>query len=424
MRRVEQSVRMRSLQGCWVIWLVALVHAADEVATMRPCSEADVYVGWPRVSSERSAEPRPAPALKGCSQLILSSVALSAEEALVLAQAVDSSGAACNSTTPCVRQLDALLLDGTPIGDEGATVLAGALAPDEPLAFNVSLVLSATGIGAVGGIALAAALRSKTSTLSSVSLNWNEELGDDGAAAIGNALVSNVALRELRLARCSIGDTGAARLGIGLQGRSSALHTLELEGNVIGPAGAQALGTALKTNAGLDSLGLALNPLGANGAAALALGLRHNTNLTSLNLAGCELGDDGAEALALALRGNEVLRSLNLQDNGIGRRGGAALASMLRINRALRHVNLRLNQLGEVSATALLDSITNGEAALFGNGSCAVLLEHNRVSPPLPGDDSDELMEAPISQELMSKLSVTNTIAVAAHGSSSDSSVR
>ena len=330
----------------------------------------------------------------------------------ILAQAIGSSGAACNSTTPCVRQLDALLLDGTPIGDHGATVLADALAPDEPLEFDVSLALGATGLGAIGGIALAAALRSKTSRLLSVSLNWNEQLGDDGAAAIGNALVGNVALRELGLARCGISDAGAARLGLGLQGRSSVLHTLELEGNAIGPAGAQALGTALETNMGLDSLGLALNHLGADGAAALALGLRRNANLTSLNLAGCELGDDGAVALALALRSNEVLRDLNLQNNGIGSRGGAAIASMLRINRSLRRLNLRLNQLGEASATTLLDAVTNGEAALFGNGSVAVLLEHNLVPPGLPGSAADEPTEAPISDDLMSKL----TMAVAAHG--------
>ena len=57
--------------------------------------------------------------------------------------------------------------------------------------------------------------------------------------------------------------------------------------------------------------------------------MRANTALRSLDLAGNELGPHGAASLGEALRGNAALTTLRLASNGLGREGGIALASHL-----------------------------------------------------------------------------------------------
>jgi len=379
--------------------LVALsVHAvaSDGEATIvyRPCSEFDLYDGWTRdIFTERGrVAERPPPQLRGCSQIIVTGAELSSSDALALAQGIASDGAACNSTEACVRQLDAIALDGVPVGDVGTITLAGALrAGDGPLPFNVSVALGSAGVGAYGATALAEALRQPTTTVRTLTLEWNDQLGDEGAAALGNALRHNSALRSLGLERCGVGDVGAAALGVALRDNpASQLHELRLEGNRIGVDGAAHLAAALSTvpregeltgaATRLRTLGLALNPLDAAGAALLARGLQRNDGLESLDLAGCNIGDEGAVALATALRGNTALRNLNLLSNGIGAVGARALASMLRINPALRTLNLRLNAIGANAAAALVDAVQNGEAATRGAGQLeTLLLEHNLV---------------------------------------------
>ena len=393
------------LQGGLVLLLLFACGDASNVSTAPsrvPCSEQDLYSGWTRdlyTEFGRAAE-RPAPQLTGCSQVIVSGAALTAAEALSLARGIASDGAACNSTIACVRTLDEISLDGVPVGDAGATVLASALGrvfEGEPPPLAVSVALGAAGIGGIGAIALAAAIRRPTSTVTTLTLEWNEALGAEGAIAIGNALLHNRALRVLGLERTAIDDMGATAIGSALRDAIALpLEELRLEGNAIGHDGAASLAAALEGNTRLRTLNLALNPLGGSaGAAALARGLRRNAALTSLDLSGCGIGDAGAVALATALRSNTALVTLNLQSNGIGATGARALASMLRINPALRHLNLKLNAIGAHAAGALLDALQNGEAAKSGVSRLEALhLEHNLILPGFPSVESArELVE-------------------------------
>ena len=162
------------------------------MATTRPCSASDLYPTFQPTVLAR--DPRPTPTLKACSRLVLSGASLSSAEALELAQAVASPGEACNSTLPCVVQLEAIQFDGLPVGDSGATVLADALSPTGALLeYDMRLDLSAAELGPLGAVSLAGALRNVAhSRIITLSLDWNERLGDDGAQPIGRALVVNL----------------------------------------------------------------------------------------------------------------------------------------------------------------------------------------------------------------------------------------
>ena len=102
---------------------------------------------------------------------------------------------------------------------------------------------------------------------------------------------------------------------------NTSVTTVNLHGNKeIGDEGAKALAEALKVNATVKKLCLGGCGIGDDGAAALAEALRSNTSLTRLDLCGNGIGDDGA-AFAGALRSNTTLRSLSLAETGISQQG-------------------------------------------------------------------------------------------------------
>ena len=138
-----------------------------------------------------------------------------------------------------------------------------------------------------------------------VDLSYNN-IGDDGAIALAEALENNTALEEL-----SVGN------------------------NIIGDTGATALAEALETNIALKTLWLYSNNIGDNGAIALANALTINTVLAELYLSENKIGDTGAIALAKALETNTALTWLGLRMNFIRRKGKTALRNMLENNTVL-----------------------------------------------------------------------------------------
>ena len=76
---------------------------------------------------------------------------------------------------------------------------------------------------------------------------------------------------------------------------------MDLSLNNVGPAGAESLATALKTNKTLTNLYLSQNDLGPAGAESLATALKTNTTLTNLDLSRNNVGPAGAASLATAL---------------------------------------------------------------------------------------------------------------------------
>ena len=79
-----------------------------------------------------------------------------------------------------------------------------------------------------------------------------------------------------------------------------------------------------------------------------------------LNLNGNQLGDAGAEAIAAMLRTNRSLTFLDLERNKIGDAGAEAIAAMLRTNRSLTELWLR-NEIGDAGKKALREAVAGRE---------------------------------------------------------------
>ena len=388
----------------WAFVLTAVGSAAVDAPALRPCSESDVYAAYPKPTHDRHGHVRPAPMLIGCSELHLSGAAMSGSEAALLIRSLvfPENGAFSNESV--IESIGLVRLDGIPLGDGAAAMLGAAYGQQRevPLALNLSLSLAASQITALGMADLAPILSAGAgATVTSLSLDWNEGLGDSGAAAIASALHGNRALTSLSLARCGIGDDGARALAEAFMG-AHALRDVNLEGNRIGAAGAAALGGALSNRTSLEGLHLALNPIGAEGATQLGVALRHNRVLRVLSLGNCGVGDEGAVVLGAALRGNTVLHTLTMQGNAIGRRGGAALADAVRINPiALRELDLRLNALDRASADDMLDALQHGAAARHGGGLHMLMIGHNHA---LPAMDSGTIPPEQITPEQLADI--------------------
>nr|XP_058943330.1 nucleotide-binding oligomerization domain-containing protein 2-like [Pocillopora verrucosa] len=181
----------------------------------------------------------------------------------------------------------------------------------------------------------------------------SDEIGDDGAAALGQCLKHNTSLTTLELNSNKIGNVGATDLGECLKCNKS-LTRLELSGNEIGNDGTAALGECLKHNTSLTTLILCSNKIGDVGATALGECLKHNTSLTTLILRSNKIGDVGATALGECLKHNTSLTTLNLNSNKIGDVGAAALVERLEYNKSLTRLELSGNKIGNDGTAALV----------------------------------------------------------------------
>jgi Leucine-rich repeat (LRR) protein len=134
---------------------------------------------------------------------------------------------------------------------------------------------------------------------------------------------------------------------------SCSLSSLLLNNNNLGDEGASALAQVLISNQTLTYCNIASNGIGPKGIAALSQALAVCC-LVSLNLMENSCGDKGAESLAQSLSGNTRLITLNLSQNSIGDAGIRHLSKSLRSNSCLRVLDLENNPVGELGAKELL----------------------------------------------------------------------
>jgi hypothetical protein len=118
---------------------------------------------------------------------------------------------------------------------------------------------------------------------------------------------------------------------------------IDLHLNDIGDEGASALADALKVNTSVKTINLGCNRIGNEGAAALADALKENMSLTTIDLASNGIGDQGASVLADALTVNTSVTSINLDSNTIGNQGATALADALQVNTSVTYMDLDEN---------------------------------------------------------------------------------
>uniref|UniRef100_A0A2K6FT69 Leucine rich repeat containing 45 n=1 Tax=Propithecus coquereli TaxID=379532 RepID=A0A2K6FT69_PROCO len=168
-----------------------------------------------------------------------------------------------------------------------------------------------------------------------------QSLTVDTCRALGKLLQTEALLRELVLSDCMLSEEGATLLFQGLC-TNTVVRLLDLKGNNLQAAGAEALGKLLRQNKSIQSLTLEWNHLGAceDAFATFCGGLAANGALQQLDLRNNQISHKGAEELALALKGNASLQQLDLRWNNIGLLGGRALVNCLPSNRTLWRLDL------------------------------------------------------------------------------------
>ena len=204
--------------------------------------------------------------------------------------------------------------------------------------------------GDIDGRCLAAMLR-RNSTLQELYLCENE-LGDEGIAALSEGLVENSSLKKLDLRSNTIGLEGSLSLASVVK-NSDTLVRLYLGMNEIC---AEALADGL-TYSRLQAIDLSGNGIDASGAEALSRMLCLNTSLQELNLSYNPIGDGGAESIARVLDSNHTLRCLALRHTRIGNMAAFAFASNLPNMRGLKELVMFKNDVDQEGAAALLKGL-------------------------------------------------------------------
>ncbi|OWK14368.1 LRRC45 [Cervus elaphus hippelaphus] len=173
-----------------------------------------------------------------------------------------------------------------------------------------------------------------------------QSLTVDTCRALGKLLQKESLLTELILSDCMLSEEGATLL---LQGLcvNTVVRFLDLKGNNLRAAGAEALAKLLRQNKSIQSLTLEWNNLGTwdEAFATFCGALAANGTLRQLDLRNNQINHKGAEELALALKSNASLQQLDLRWNHIGLLGGRALVNCLPSNRTLWKLELAGNNI-------------------------------------------------------------------------------
>lgn len=202
--------------------------------------------------------------------------------------------------------IETISLGRNRISDRGASILAAALPLTDSLC---ALCISGNRLSDSGSTELAAALprmgwrTGVGSRLEELRFASNR-IGDTGAAALAEAILSLRQLRHLDLRNNSIGDAGAAAIATTLARVS--LNELYVQDNHISDAGTAAIAAVLPLTTWMRTLRLSGNRIGNEGACAIAAALPRAPHIIVLGLASNRVGDAGGEALARALPSSKV----------------------------------------------------------------------------------------------------------------------
>ncbi|CAM9754320.1 unnamed protein product, partial [Ectocarpus sp. 12 AP-2014] len=298
------------------------------------------------------------------------------------------------------RTLESLNLEKNRIAAQGARFLADALGANETLR---SLWLDGNQIEDAGAKAIAAALAEEGgSRLERLSLA-NTGVTESGAEALGDALVGNLWLRRLTMAKIDLAPQvllGRVQEGEESAAASKGLQTIDLSGQALsatldypivcrlaarnprlarlrlsraGLCGVTSGGRGRRSLAGLRSLALTLkaapprlvvldighNFIDDSAIEVIAAGLEENQVLTNLILQGNGIGDKGMTILAAALPSSIV--ELDLSNNpAVGEKGGKAIALFLLdfVRSAnLRRLDVTMCNLGDEGLVSLAEGV-------------------------------------------------------------------
>lgn len=134
--------------------------------------------------------------------------------------------------------------------------------------------------------------------------------------------------------------------------------------NNIGDNGAFKLAEALKTNKILTYIDLNNNNIGSKGPNALTKLLKTNSTLTTLEFIANNIGDDKAIALAEALKNNSTLVTLELRYNKINVEDTKALSNALK-NSTLTKLLLDFNMFVSTNKEDIKELISNHRKHIY-----------------------------------------------------------
>lgn len=186
-------------------------------------------------------------------------------------------------------------------------------------------------------------------TLTHLDLQRNM-LGAEGGDALANALVQSYSLAELNLATVGLGEDGGVRIGEALAANAS-LTTLSLRDNGLGVRSGAAIGSALQQNRTLTSLDLARN----NWCGLDMLGRGHFSTealdavceaISAPSATLQELTVDGYTLSIPQLLGRELTQRIDLSGKKIGFCSGIVIANLVSANETLQELMLDHNELG------------------------------------------------------------------------------
>ncbi|XP_069786301.1 leucine-rich repeat-containing protein 45 isoform X2 [Narcine bancroftii] len=200
-----------------------------------------------------------------------------------------------------------------------------------------------------------------------------QSLSVDTCAVLGKVLMNDVVFTEIMLCDCMLNEEGAKVLLYGLCANTT-IQILDIKGNNLRAAGAEALGKLLRQNKSLKRLILEWNALGMweEGFCIFCEGVKANKHLKYLDLRSNQVNHLGVGELALALKHNDTLEELDLRWNNVGLIGGRALLNALQQNKSL----VRLELAGNNIPSDLLKAI---EQAIGHNSDCQTALRENKV---------------------------------------------
>jgi Ran GTPase-activating protein (RanGAP) involved in mRNA processing and transport len=181
-------------------------------------------------------------------------------------------------------------------------------------------------------------------------------LDDAAAEAIGTMLPNAPKLRELILQGCSLGATGIRQLFRGLANEKCAVRKLDLSWNHLDDAAAEAIGTMLPNAPKLRELNCSLE---ATGFHHLFRGLANEKcAVEELDLFSNALAEEeGAIILFQGLQDTRKLKKVVLRLNDINDAGARALADVLRHNSIIQDFALHGSRIGPLGAVAIADSM-------------------------------------------------------------------
>lgn len=200
-------------------------------------------------------------------------------------------------------------------------------------------------------------------------------IGEEGAMALAGAMTRSSArwrdtLRHVNLSATAIGQAGAEKLLETLKDAGAKIQVLDLSGNWLGDAlmhsnSLAALAEGRRANSSLRVLRVRWNGLSENSGDALAKVLRVSTRLEELDVGGNWLHTLGLQMFSPAIRGHPNLRTLRLDLNGVDTRGVLELSTAIRSNASsLAFLDLGGNDITDAGAMQLARLLENPSIAL------------------------------------------------------------